>query len=89
MNKVNKWIRKIHRWLVMPFIAAVIILIVITIRQGENFTSPVWLGVVGIGSLLSMAVTGIYMFAQHYLAKWQRAARLKRDVKSDAANAET
>jgi hypothetical protein len=38
------------------------------------------LGVLGIGALLSLALTGVYMFLQHYITKWRRAARIKRNL---------
>ena len=77
MSTLNKWIRVIHRWLAIPFLTAIVILIISTIQQGENFVSPPWLGVLGIGALLSLALTGLYMFLQHYISKWRRAARIK------------
>jgi hypothetical protein len=73
MHTLNKWIRQIHRWIVMPFLLAIIWVIVSTLRDGEAFESPVWLNIIAIGSLLSLLLTGMYMFAQHYLTKWRRA----------------
>jgi hypothetical protein len=78
MNKLIRWIRIVHRWLAVPFLTAIGILIVGSIQQGENFVSPGWLGVLGIGSILLLALTGTVMFVQHYLAKWRRAARSKQ-----------
>jgi uncharacterized iron-regulated membrane protein len=80
MRALNKWIRIIHRWLAVPLMAAIIILIAGSIQHGENYVSPGWLGVLGIGAILSLALTGTYMFFQHYLSKWRRSARSKRVV---------
>ena len=72
MYTLNKWIRQIHRWLAIPFLFAIAMLIVGTIQGGQAFKLPDWLGIVAIGSLLSLFLTGLYMFAQHYLTKWRR-----------------
>ena len=75
MNALNKWIRKIHRWLGLPFALAFIVIIVSGIRQGEAFQLAGWLTVVAIGSLLGLFLTGLTMFVQHYWGRWRRARR--------------
>jgi hypothetical protein len=84
MSSVNKWIRQIHRWLAMPFVLAIIILIVGSLQQGPDYVSPGWLGALGIGSILSLALTGLYMFGHHYLSKWRRAGRSTRPTKVES-----
>lgn len=78
MSQFNKWVRRVHRWLVIPFLAAIIILIVGSIQHGESYVSPGWLGALGIGSILSLALTGIVMFLQHYLSRLRRGLRNKQ-----------
>ena len=78
MSTFNKWVRITHRWLVIPFATAIAFLIIGTIQAGADFVSPGWLGALGIGSILSLALSGLVMFATHYIAKWRRAARIKR-----------
>lgn len=78
MNTLNKWIRKIHRWLGLPFALAFIVIIVSGIRQGEAFELAGWLTVVAIGSLLGLFLTGMTMFVQHYWGRWRRARRSSR-----------
>jgi len=73
MHTLNKWIRQLHRWLVIPFLLAIIWVIVGAFGGDEAFESPVWLNIIAIGSLLSLLLTGVYMFAQHYLTQWRRA----------------
>ncbi len=73
MHTLNKWTRQIHRWLVMPFLLAILVLVISSLQGGEAFESPGWLTIIAIGSLLSLLLTGAYMFAQHYLTKWRRA----------------
>ena len=69
MTTLNKWLRQIHRWLVVPFIVAIMVLIIGGISQGESFKLPGWLTVMAIGSLLLLLTTGLYMFVQHYWAR--------------------
>ena len=73
MRTLNKWIRQIHRWLVMPLLLAILVVVIGSIRGGEAFQSPAWLTIIAIGSLLSLGLTGLYMFAQHYWARRRRA----------------
>ena len=78
MSTINKWVRIIHRWLVIPLLTAVVILIIGLIQHGENFIAPGWLNGFGLVSILSMALTGIYLFFLHYLAKVRRVRLSKR-----------
>ena len=73
MATLNKWIRQLHRWLVAPFLLAVLWVIVGTVQGGATFKSPDWLNLIAIGSLLSLLFTGLYMYAHHYWNKWRRA----------------
>ena len=59
MNTLNKWTRKIHRWLGLPFALAFIVIVISGIRQGEAFELAGWLTVVAIGSLLGLLLTGM------------------------------
>ena len=85
MSTINKWVRIVHRWLAIPLMTAVAILIIGTIQQGENFISPGWLNGLGLVSILSMVLTGTYLFFLHYLAKLRRARYSKR-VSAPAAD---
>ena len=72
MNTLSKWIRILHRWLVVPLVLAVIAA-VLTTPSGDNASAPPWMIVLLILSLLSLLVTGVYLFAQDYLRKVRRA----------------
>ncbi len=67
---LNRWLRKIHRWLAIPFIVAILILI---------FARQVPLGSavqrVQQVMILLMVVTGSYLFLLPYLSKWRRQRR--------------
>ena len=75
MTFINKWIRRIHRWLVLPFTLAVVVLIIGSLTEGETYKTPEWLGLIGIFSILLLALTGVYMFVQHYWSTWRRKVR--------------
>jgi hypothetical protein len=63
----NKWNRQIHRWLSIAFTATVI----------ANFAamglgkSPAWLVYSPLLPLFLLLLTGLYMFALPYAAKWR------------------
>lgn len=64
---LNKWMRKLHRWLVLPFIALLLTVI---------FTRGTTLGNTSqrIQSVLMiiMAISGAYLYLLPYWAKWKR-----------------
>jgi ABC-type nickel/cobalt efflux system permease component RcnA len=80
MTRINTWIRRIHRWLALPFLLAVIVVIVGGILQGETYEAPAWLGLIAIGSILLLALTGVYMFVQHYWSTWRRKVRTSSNL---------
>lgn len=73
MHTLNKWTRQLHRWLVIPLVLAASALIIGGFTGGEGFEQPAWLNITALVSLLSLVFTGLYMFVQHYWAKWRRA----------------
>jgi hypothetical protein len=65
----NKWIRQIHRWLSLAFTLAVIANI-----AAMGMAEPaVWIGLLALVPLIPLLVTGLYMFAQPYVARRRRA----------------
>lgn len=74
---MSKWIRQIHRWLVIPLMFAVLFALVWGMTQGATVPLPAWAGAIGVISLLTRAITGLIMFVQHYWAKWRRGQRNK------------
>jgi hypothetical protein len=68
MNKyLNKWLRKFHRWLVLPFIA--LLLTVIFMRGtplGDNAQR------IQAMLMIIMAISGAYLWALPYWTKWKR-----------------
>ena len=61
----NKWIRQIHRWLSIAFTLAVIANI-----AAMGMAEPaVWIGLLALVPLSPLLVTGLYLFAQPYVAR--------------------
>lgn len=73
MRTFHKWVRKVHRWLVVPFVLALIYLFINILIKGSSFILPVWLNIIAIGSLFALLLTGLYMFGHFYWLKWRRA----------------
>ena len=67
----NKWFRQIHRWLSIAFTLAVIINIIAMVRE----KSSVWVGLMALLPLTLLLLTGLYLFALPYAAKWRGAGR--------------
>jgi hypothetical protein len=68
MNKfLNKWLRKFHRWLVLPFIA---LLLTVIFARGTALgdTSQRIQAVL----MIIMAISGAYLFFLPYWTKWKR-----------------
>jgi hypothetical protein len=66
----NNRIRQIHRWLSIAFTVAVIANLV-ALTQKEP---AVWVGILALVPLILLLLTGLYLFALPYAAKW-RAGR--------------
>ena len=66
----NKWFRKVHRWLVWPFI---ILLILVLFTRDTDFHTVAQR--IQAPLLIIMALTGGYMWLLPYIAKWQRNRR--------------
>jgi hypothetical protein len=65
----NMWLRQIHRWLSIAFTAGVIVNIVALVREEQ----AVWVGLLALLPLVLLLLTGLYLFALPYVAKWRSA----------------
>lgn len=65
----NKWFRQIHRWLSIAFTVAVIINIVAVLQK--KYSNG--LGLLAVAPLALLFLTGVYLFALPYAAKWRGA----------------
>jgi cytochrome b len=67
----NTVIRQTHRWLSIAFTLGVIGYIVV-MSQGQP---PAWVGLFALAPLILLLLSGLYLFALPYAAKWRRAGR--------------
>ncbi|MEV4410441.1 hypothetical protein [Catellatospora sp. NPDC049609] len=63
----NKWVRQLHRWLSIAFTVTVIVTFV-ALAQEEP---AVWVSYTPLLPLALLLLTGLYLFALPYLAKWR------------------
>lgn len=68
----NKWLRQIHRWLSIIFTLSVIITF-IALAQDKPV---VWVSYVPLLPLALLLLTGLYLFAQPYVARWRGGRRI-------------
>jgi hypothetical protein len=68
----NKWFRQFHRWTSIAFTVAVLINIVV-LAQGQQ--PPVWVGLLALIPLALLMITGLYLFALPYVARWRSGSR--------------
>ncbi len=64
----NAWIRQIHRWVSIIFVAVVI---GIFIALGVGGKPANWVYFSPLPPLAVLALTGLYMFVLPYAAKWR------------------
>ena len=69
-NNLNKWVRKLHRWLVWPFI---LILLTAMFTRETDFGSIIQR--IQAPLMLIFAFTGAYLWLLPYLSRWQRKKR--------------
>ena len=67
----NKWARQVHRWLSIAFTVAVIVNL---IALGKEWRA-VWIGLLALFPLILLMLTGLYLFALPYAAKWRGRQR--------------
>ena len=68
---LNRWLRRFHRWLALPFIALVLIILFTRGTTAGDIAQRVQ------GPLLIiMAITGAYLWLLPYLTKWRRRRRV-------------
>ena len=66
----NTWIRQIHRWLSIAFVAAVIFTSVALAQTG-----PMWVSYAPLLPLALLSLSGLYMFFLPYVARWRGGQR--------------
>lgn len=72
MKFLNKWLRKIHRWLSIPFVLFVILTNVLRGQPVGNIFQ-----MVQQISMIILIISGLYLYLLPYLTKRNRNARRK------------
>ena len=70
----NSAMRQVHRWLSIAFTAGVL-LYVVAMTRGRP---PGWLGVFPLLPLISLLVSGLYLFALPYMERFRSGRRAAR-----------
>lgn len=70
---LNRWTRQFHRWVSIIFtaVSAAIFIALVLGRQPAQ-----WVYFVPLFPLALLVITGLYMFALPYRAKWRGAGRV-------------
>jgi hypothetical protein len=68
--RTNQWIRQIHRWLSVTFTVAVIANFAVL----GNEEVGMWVGALTLIPLALLLLSGLYLFALPYAAKWRGRA---------------
>ena len=66
----SSWIRQIHRWVSIVFVATVIANFVALARGGGAMPPP-WITYSPLPPLALLLFTGLYLFVLPYAAKWR------------------
>ncbi len=75
---LNKWFRKIHRWLAIPT-ALLIPLAIVFKLAGMELSSvfPAQFEQIQSLLILTLAITGAWLYLTPYFSKWQRNRRTR------------
>ncbi len=68
----SKWIRQFHRWVAIAFTLSVIF----TFFALQQEKPAMWVSYVPLFPLALLFLTGLYLFALPYAAKWRGARRI-------------
>jgi hypothetical protein len=71
----NAWIRQIHRWLSIAFTVLVVANIVANFAHVGQAQLALGLGLFTLLPLFLLLITGLYLFALPYAAKWRSGRR--------------
>lgn len=67
---LNKYVRKLHRWLALPFVIVLIITVVVR-NTPAGFAAQRAQQII----LLTMALTGLYLYVLPWWVKWRKRHR--------------
>ena len=70
---LNKYVRKFHRWLALPFVA---LILTVVLARGTPASSAAQRAQQVL--MLTMAITGLYLFLLPWWTRWRRRERRKK-----------
>lgn len=68
---MNNRVRQFHRWMSMAFTLAVITNVIVNFAMVGQEQLALWVGVATLVPLALLMLTGLYLFALPYAAKWR------------------
>lgn len=72
---LSKWDRQIHRWLAIVFTITVVAVTVGIVVVGQEQLAA-WVYLAPLLPLGLLVITGLYLFALPYAARWRRGRRV-------------
>lgn len=72
----NTSIRQIHRWLSIAFTLAVVVNVIAMMQENQ----AVWVGLLALFPLILLLLSGLYLFALPYAARWRGARGIRGQV---------
>lgn len=82
MNRsLNKWFRKIHRWISVPTFLSIPLMLFIRITKGAYIRIPPQLEAAQQLLIFLLAVTGVYLYLLPYVVKGQRNKKNAQEAK--------
>jgi len=77
MKSLNKWTRKLHRWVAVPTFLTIPLMLFARFTHGAYLQLPPSFEMVQSLMILFLAITGAYLYFVPYLAKRRRNQRVK------------
>jgi hypothetical protein len=74
---LNKWTRKIHRWIAIPTAILIPIAVILKFAGDASLHFPPQIEQFQSILMLLLAISGTYLFLITYIVKWQRNRRTK------------
>lgn len=71
----NQLIRQSHRWVSIAFTLGVMVNMAVMSQLKGDAQPPVWVGLLALVPLILLLVSGLYLFALPYAAKWRGSQR--------------
>lgn len=82
MNKsLNKWLRKIHRWISVPTFLSIPLMLFIRLTKGAYFTAPPQFEAAQQLLIFLLAITGTYLYLLPYISRRQRKKKSAQATK--------